>query len=107
MSRAEELRLRDILAAIETVRDHVAGGALDSKTVDAVLYNLVVIGEAAARIGDETREQSPEIPWTKVVGLRNLITHEYFHVDLDVIRDIVEVPLDPLETAVERLLQEP
>lgn len=106
MSRSEELRLRDILAAIETIRDHLAEGEFDRRTSDAVLYNLVVIGEAAARIGDETRARAPEIPWTRIVGLRNLVTHEYFRVDLEVIQDIVDASLDPLHTTVEHLLDE-
>ena len=50
MSRREELRLRDIAAAIATIRSHVADGEFDRKTSDAVLYKLVVIGEAAAQI---------------------------------------------------------
>lgn len=106
MTRTEELRLRDVLAAIETIRAHLARGEFDRKTSDAVLYNLVVIGEAAARIGDETRERAPEIPWTRIVGLRNLVTHEYFRVDLEVIQDIVEKSLEPLEATVKRLLGE-
>ncbi len=106
MSRPEELRLRDVLAAIETIRAHIAGGEFDRKTSDAVLYNLVVIGEAAARIGDETRERAAEIPWTRIVGLRNLVTHEYFRVELDVIQDIVASSLDPLATTARRLLDE-
>jgi uncharacterized protein with HEPN domain len=77
MSRSEKLRLRDIL-----------------------------IGEAAARIGEETRARAPEIPWASVVGLRNLVTHEYFRVDFEVIEDIVSASLGPLETAAKRLLQE-
>lgn len=106
MSRPEELRLRDVLAAIATIRAHIAGGKFDRKTSDAVLYNLVVIGEAAARIGEATRQLAPEIPWSRIVGLRNLATHEYFRVDLEVIEDIVEISLGPLETAVRRLLGE-
>ena len=106
MSRPEELRLRDILAAIEAIRAHLAPGSFDLKTSDAILYNLVVIGEAAARIGDETRKQAPEIPWTSIVGLRNLVTHEYFRVDLEVIEDIVGTSLGPLDDAARRLLDE-
>lgn len=105
MSRREELRFRDILGAIATIREHLGSGEFDHKTSDAVLYNLVVIGEGAARIGEETRERAPEIPWTSIVGLRNLVTHEYFRVDLDVIEDIVNTSLGPLETAAKRLLQ--
>jgi uncharacterized protein with HEPN domain len=106
VSRPEELRLRDILGAIETIRAHLARGEFDRRTSDAVLYNLVVIGEAAARIGDETRDRAAEIPWTRIVGLRNLVTHEYFRVDLEVIQDIVDVSLNPLETTVKRLLED-
>ncbi len=104
MSRREELRLRDIVAAIETIRGHIAGGEFDRKTSDAVLYNLVVIGEAAAQISEDTRRNAEEIPWTRVVGLRNLIAHEYFRVDLDVIHAILAEQLDQLDRTARRLL---
>lgn len=106
MSRRELLRLRDIRDAIATIRGHIAAGSFDRKTSDAVLYNLVVIGEAAAQISDETRAGAPEIPWTKIVGLRNLIAHEYFRIDLDVIQAIVVEQLDELERTAERLIDE-
>ena len=61
MSRREVLRLRDIRDAIAVIREHIASGSFDRKTSDAVLYNLVVIGEAAAQISDETRARAPEI----------------------------------------------
>jgi uncharacterized protein with HEPN domain len=107
VTRSEELRLGDILSGIETIRSHLSEGEFDRRTSDAVLYNLVVIGEAAARIGEQTRARASEIPWTSIVGLRNLVTHEYFRVDLDVIEDIVSASLGPLELAAKRLLQEP
>jgi uncharacterized protein with HEPN domain len=97
--------MRDILQAIEAIREHVAEGQFDRKTSDAVLYNLVVIGEAAAQISEETRAIAPEIPWTKVVGLRNLIAHEYFRVDLDVIETIIAEQLEDLEQTAKRLLE--
>ncbi len=106
MSRREELRLRDIVAAIATIRSHVADGELDRKTSDAVLYNLMVIGEAVAQISEGTRAAATEIPWTKVVGLRNLVAHEYFRVDLDVIQSILSEQLDQLEETAKRLLDE-
>jgi len=106
MSRREELRLRDILEAIETIRVHVGDRRFDRKTSDAVLYNLVVIGEAAAQISEEMRSAAPEIPWAKVVGLRNLIAHEYFRVDLDVIEAIISEQLEDLERSARRLLDD-
>ena len=104
MSRREALRLHDIREAIATIRGHIAAGSFDRKTSDAVLYNLVVIGEAAAQISDDTRGLAPEIPWTKIVGLRNLIAHEYFRIDLDVIRAIIEEQFDQLDKTAERLV---
>jgi uncharacterized protein with HEPN domain len=53
------LRLRDIREAIATIRDQIADGLSDRETSDAVLYNLVVIGEAAAQVSDETRARAP------------------------------------------------
>jgi uncharacterized protein with HEPN domain len=96
--------LRDIREAIATIRSHIAESSFDPGP--AVLYNLVVIGEAAAQIGDETRSRASEIPWTKIVGLRNLIAHEYFRIDLDVIETIVEEQLGELDAAAERILDE-
>ena len=106
MSRREVLRLQDIRNAISTIRDHIATSSFDRKTSDAVLFNLVVIGEAAAQISDETRARAPEIPWTRIVGLRNLIAHEYFRIDLDVIQAIVSEQLDQLHKTAERLIDE-
>ena len=106
MSRRDVLRLRDIRDAVATIRDHIAAGSFDRKTSDAVLYNLVVIGEAAAQISEETRARAPEILWTRVIGLRNLIAHEYFRIDLEVIQSIVNEQLDALDTSAERLIEE-
>lgn len=106
MSRREVLRLSDIRNAVATIRDHIATGPFDEKTADAVLYNLVVIGEAAAQISYETRARAPDIPWTKIVGLRNLIAHEYFRIDLEVIQAIVSEQLDQLDETAKRLIDE-
>jgi len=100
------MRLRDVRDAVAAIRAHIATGSFDRKTSDAVLYNLVVIGEAAAQISDATRARAPEIPWTKVVGLRNLIAHEYFRIDLEIIQAIVSEQLDQLDATAERLIHE-
>jgi uncharacterized protein with HEPN domain len=69
-----------------------------------VLYNLVVIGEAAAQLSDDTRASAAEIPWRRVIGLRNLVAHEYFRVDLEVIESILAEQLDQLDATVRALL---
>ena len=57
--------------------------------VDAVVRNFEIIGEAAKNIPDQIKEKYPEIPWKKMYGLRNLISHEYFGVDYEMIWQII------------------
>jgi uncharacterized protein with HEPN domain len=107
VSRGDGLRLEDILEAIARVREYappLTDEALAGAVRDAILYNLVVIGEAAARLSDEVRASAPEIPWPQVVGLRNLLAHEYFRVDAEIIGEILDKQLSQLETTVEALL---
>ena len=104
MSRRDELRLEDIRGAIATIRGYVRDADFDRKTSDAVLYNLVVIGEAANALSDDVTSREEEIPWPKIVGLRNLIAHEYFRIDREIIEAIVHDQLDALDAAAERLI---
>lgn len=57
----------------------------DDKTIDAVIRNFEVIGEASKHVPKKLREQYPEVDWQAMVGLRNIIAHEYFGVDLKII----------------------
>lgn len=102
MSRRDPQRFQDIRDAIATIRAHVEGGPFDRKTNDAVLYNLVVIGEAANQLSEDAQAAEAGIPWSEIVGLRNLVTHEYFRVDLEIIQTIVRERLDDLDAAAER-----
>jgi uncharacterized protein with HEPN domain len=104
MSRGKALRLKDIRDAIASIRSHIDSDSFDKRTSDAVLYNLVVIGEAASHISEETQLAAPEIPWPRVVGLRNLIAHEYFRIDLELIQEIIKQQLNELDETAERLL---
>ncbi len=61
----------------------------DERTVDAVIRNLEIIGEAARNIPDEFRNKYSDIPWRRIVGLRNVVIHEYFGVDLENIWEII------------------
>lgn len=66
---------------------------------DAVLRNLAVIGEAVRNVPDETRASMPDVPWAPIAGLRNVVVHEYFRVNPDLILDIVEHQLADLAAA--------
>lgn len=112
MSRNEKDRLQDIKDAIATIRRHLATMEdqptdTDSSLIhDALLFQFVVIGEAVKHLAPDTRETAAEIPWADVASLRDLITHEYFRIDIDRILEIIESDLSKLEQAVGRLLDE-
>jgi uncharacterized protein with HEPN domain len=107
LSRGDELRLNDILQAIARIRSYAPAEdePLVGATRDAILYNLVVIGEAAARLSDDLRDEASGVPWSRVVGLRNLLAHEYFRIDTAIVHEIVATQLAELEAAVVGLLE--
>lgn len=111
MPRTFRAYLEDIHEAARAILSHTAG--LDFETfrqhetlVKAVLYDLAVIGEAARHIPATLREAHPEVAWRRIVGLRNIITHEYFGVDLVIIWDIVENHVPALHEQVRRMLDD-
>jgi len=66
------------------------------KTIDAVVRNFEIIGEAANRIPEVYKQQYPDVTWLRLKGLRNRIVHEYFGVDLNILWTIIENDLDAL-----------
>lgn len=111
MPRDFRVYLEDILAAIRKATSYTSGLTQaqfleDDKTFDAVVRNLEVIGEAAKHLPDETRGVTPDVDWKKIAGLRDILIHEYFGIDGEIVWDIVQHKLPPLETAVKRMLNE-
>ncbi len=103
MSRSEEERFADILDAIQRCQDyapHLRSDDLASMAYDALLRNLAVIGEAVRSLPSETREAMPDVPWASIAGLRNIVVHEYFRVNPDLILDIVDHELADLARAI-------
>ena len=110
MPRDYRLFLDDILEAVAKIREYTAGldysaFAQDSKTQDAVVRNLEIIGEAAGRLPESVRFEAPEIEWRKIVALRNILAHEYFGVSLPVVWDLVQNKIDSLESSCRTLLE--
>ena len=66
---------------------------------DAILYNLVIVGEAVKGLGATVREARPEVPWRQIAGLRDLLTHEYYRIAMSEIEKIVDRDLATLEAA--------
>ena len=70
-----------------------------------VLYHLSVVGEAARNVSEEFRDSHPEVRWSKMVGLRNRITHGYFDIDMDVIWNVIEYDIPELGSQIAAILE--
>ena len=108
--RNSVLFLYDILECIEKIERYISGITYedferDERTIDAVLRNLEVIGEAARNIPLEIRNRYYDIPWRKIVALRNVVIHQYFGVDLENIWKIITEDLPDLEEKVRSILE--
>jgi len=111
MPRDYRVYLDDILEATSRIRLYAAGLSLeelreDTRTLDAVVRNLEVIGEAVKKVPAEVRRREPEVEWKRIAGLRDILIHEYFGIDLEIIWDVVQNKIPLLEQQVRRLLSE-
>lgn len=99
MSRDPSLYLADMIEACERVVTYAAGMASaalreDRRTVDAIVRNLEVLGEAAKRVTPDHKGRAPEIPWREIAGMRDVLIHDYFGIDVDIVCDaaLTKVP---------------
>ncbi|MBO8182727.1 MAG: DUF86 domain-containing protein [Archaeoglobus sp.] len=109
--RTPELFIQDMLEAIEKIERYISS-IRDSQdfmeqdmVVDAVLRNLEIIGEAAKNIPENLRSKYREIPWNRVVGLRNVVIHGYFAVDLEIVWVIIKEQLPELKKVLLKMME--
>jgi uncharacterized protein with HEPN domain len=112
MQRDYRAYLEDILEAAGAAREFVAGMgkdelAKDRRTRDAVVRNLEIIGEAAKKLPAQMRRDHPEVEWKKIAGLRDILVHDYFGIDMDIVWDIVQDKLPVLVEQVQCILDGP
>ncbi len=98
-SRDRKLLLEDMLESALKIKRYTLGLDYDSfvaddKTIDAVVRNFEIVGEAANRIDPDYRSMNPEIEWKRLRGFRNRIIHEYFGIDYEIVWSIIENDLD-------------
>jgi len=100
--RDPDVLLADIREAIERISRYTKSldfeaFLADEKTIDAVVRNLEIIGEAAKRLPKAYTETTPTIPWHQIAGLRNRIVHDYFGLDLQIIWQVIQVDVPKLQ----------
>ncbi len=99
-----EPRLLDILEAIERIRCIVRGSTLEAFEKDwqarwIVERGVEIVSEASRRLPEELKLQHPEIPWTKIAGIGNILRHEYERIAPAILWKLAHGDLDPLEQA--------
>lgn len=109
MPRDYKVYADDILEAIGKIKRFTKGldrdtFSQDEKTFDAVIRNLEVIGEAVKKIPDAVRTQHPSVEWKKIAGVRDILVHEYFGIDVDIVWDIIQHKLSPLESQIKQII---
>lgn len=106
--RDDDERLRDILEAIERIEKYASRGreAFDADELIQtwVLYHLQIVGEAVRAISPTTKEISDEVPWSKIIGMRNILVHNYFAIDKDLVWSVIENELPALKNQISVLL---
>jgi uncharacterized protein with HEPN domain len=104
IARAQNLRLTDIIDAIDLIQLEMRGVALDAFETDRrkrwiVERGIEIISEASRHLSDEFKQANPQIPWPKVAGIGNVLRHDYEQVAHDVLWHVVEDHLPPLLAA--------
>ena len=108
--RNDKLLVLDILDALNKISNYTHGlsyknFASDSKTVDAVTRNIEIIGEASKHLSKKFKDKI-DLPWPRIIGMRNIIVHEYFGVDTKIIWKIVTEQIESLKDVFEKSTEE-
>jgi len=108
--RDDRERLLDIQEAIECVEKYAVRGRErfenDELVQNWILRHLQIIGEAVSRLSENLRERYPDTPWVKIIGMRNILVHNYFRIDTAIVWRVVERDLPILKRYINAMLRD-
>lgn len=107
--RDYKLYIEDILEAIQKVKNYTKNMSFEEffkndKTIDAVVRNLEIMGEASKQLPKLIKDEYEEIEWKSLVQFRNVVVHEYFGIDLKIMWDIIKNEIPPLGLKIKKVL---
>jgi uncharacterized protein with HEPN domain len=108
--RDDHERLRDIIEAIEHIEYYAARGSTAFQSDELIqswfLRHLQIIGEAARSLSATLKDRHPEIPWSKIIGVRHILVHDYFNIDLVLVWNVVEKELPGLKNKIVNIINQ-
>lgn len=109
MVRDDEVYLKNILYYASLIKEKSVSLKRsdlddDPDSLHILLYRLLIIGEAARQVSSKTQTALPSIDWKQIINLRNRIVHAYFHIDLDVVWDVVDIDIPRLIVELEKVI---
>ncbi len=104
------MNLKDILRRVEVIKENTKDLNYEEFKnsewdVSAVVRNLEVIGEAVANLPDDFKKEHPEVEWRDIKGFRNIAIHQYWKVDKEIVWEIIQEELDPLQKKIKKILE--
>lgn len=108
--RDDSERLRDILEAISRIERYAGTGTAAFENNELiqnwVIHHIQIIGEASNKLSESLQKRNPQVPWSKIIGMRHILVHNYFDIDLEVVKAALETDLPALKPQIEALLKQ-
>lgn len=107
----DKVRLFHIIDAIDEIEIYTENVTLDDFVKNSMMFNatlrqLEIIGEASNRLSEQLLQNNTDIPWARIIGLRNLVIHEYFGIDDITIWNVIKINLPSLKEKISRIVSE-
>jgi uncharacterized protein with HEPN domain len=107
--RSDQKRLLDIIESVENIERYSVKGKdafFDDELIQVwVIHHIQIIGEAASKLSSDLRDRYPEIMWSDIISMRNILVHQYFGIDLNMVWDTVITDIPVLKQDVKKILE--